>query len=194
MEEETKPYFVTSLQCKCNGGDITIQKYTVENCRTLSNLVRDIEWTGNDSPIELMNISIDQMQVIDDFCRNHEEAIKEIQEQKKHSQKTNAKKAVTGTEKVLERTFPNGKVLPVKDLDYCQQMNTKENCKIFDLILATNFLDCVPLFDAACAVVGETIQGKLPNEIRETYGMKEEFTPEQYELILQENKWPDQLS
>jgi hypothetical protein len=35
------------------------------------------------------------------------------------------------------------------------------------------------------------IKNKTPNEIREYFGIKTEFTPEEYEFILNENEWVD---
>ena len=60
---------------------------------------------------------------------------------------------------------------------------------MFDLILAANFLDIKPLLDVTCEAVAMMIKGKTPEEIRATFHLKNDFTPEEEEAILLENRW-----
>tara|TARA_B100001248_G_scaffold260424_1_gene248584 strand:- start:652 stop:843 length:192 start_codon:yes stop_codon:yes gene_type:complete len=60
---------------------------------------------------------------------------------------------------------------------------------LFELILAANFIDLQPLLDLACAQVATQIKGKTPEEIRQTFNIENDFTPEEEEQIREENKW-----
>jgi len=44
---------------------------------------------------------------------------------------------------------------------------------------AANYLDIQALLDTACRAVSNMIKGKSPREIRETFMIKNDFTPEQ---------------
>ncbi|CAK4072015.1 unnamed protein product [Aphanomyces euteiches] len=60
---------------------------------------------------------------------------------------------------------------------------------LFELILAANYMDIKSLLDLACAKVASMIKGKTPQEIRETFNITNDFTPEEESQIREENKW-----
>ncbi|ETK91698.1 hypothetical protein F441_04916 [Phytophthora nicotianae CJ01A1] len=60
---------------------------------------------------------------------------------------------------------------------------------LFELILAANYMDIKSLLDLSCAKVACMIKGKTPEDIRATFGITEEFTEEEQQRILEENKW-----
>ena len=60
---------------------------------------------------------------------------------------------------------------------------------LFDLILAANDWDIKPLLDLTCAKVASLIKGKTPEEIRKTFNIINDFTPEEEAQIREENKW-----
>jgi S-phase kinase-associated protein 1 len=61
--------------------------------------------------------------------------------------------------------------------------------KLFELILAANFMDIKPLLDLTCAAVASLIKGKTPEEIRKTFNIVNDFTPEEEAAVREENKW-----
>ncbi|PIN04559.1 SCF ubiquitin ligase, Skp1 component [Handroanthus impetiginosus] len=60
---------------------------------------------------------------------------------------------------------------------------------LFDLILAANYLNIKGLLDLTCQTVADMIKGKTPEEIRKTFNIKKDFTPEEEEEVRRENAW-----
>jgi len=63
---------------------------------------------------------------------------------------------------------------------------------LFELILAANYMDIKPLLDLTCAKVASMIKGKTPEQIRKTFNIQNDFTPEEEEAVRQENKWAEE--
>jgi S-phase kinase-associated protein 1 len=72
---------------------------------------------------------------------------------------------------------------------WCKQFCTVDQSTLFELILASNYLDIKPLLDLTCKTVSNMIKGKTPEEIRKTFNIKNDFTPEEEEKVRRENEW-----
>lgn len=62
---------------------------------------------------------------------------------------------------------------------------------LFEIILAANYLDIRPLLDIGCKTVANMIKGKTPEEIRRTFNIQNDFTPEEEDQIRRENQWAE---
>lgn len=62
--------------------------------------------------------------------------------------------------------------------------------ELFSIILGANYLDMNSLLDLLCKHVASMIKGKSTEEIRTTFNIKNDFTPEE-EQVRKENEWCD---
>ncbi|MFS8025151.1 putative S-phase kinase-associated protein [Helianthus anomalus] len=60
---------------------------------------------------------------------------------------------------------------------------------LFDLILAANYLNIKSLLDLTCQTAADMIKGKTPEEVRKTFNIKNDFTPEEEAELRRENAW-----
>lgn len=60
---------------------------------------------------------------------------------------------------------------------------------LFELLLAANYLGIDGLLDAACKTVANQIKGKGAEEIRKTFNIQNDFTPEEEAEARRENEW-----
>lgn len=75
--------------------------------------------------------------------------------------------------------------------EYLAKLDSDGQRTLMDLILAANLLDVKPLLDRACQCLAEKIKGKSTEEIRRTFNIKNDFTPEEEEAVIHENAWCD---
>ena len=60
---------------------------------------------------------------------------------------------------------------------------------IFKIINASNYLNIPPLLELSSAKMASIIKGKTTEEVRQLFGIQNEFTPEEEQQIIEENKW-----
>jgi S-phase kinase-associated protein 1 len=53
-------------------------------------------------------------------------------------------------------------------------------------------LDIKQLLDVGCKTVANMIKGKSPEEIRKTFNIQNDFTPEEEDQIRRENEWAEE--
>lgn len=63
---------------------------------------------------------------------------------------------------------------------------------LFELILAANYMDIKPMLDLCCAKVASMMKGKTPEQIRATFNITNDFTPEEEATVAAENKWAEE--
>ena len=75
---------------------------------------------------------------------------------------------------------------------YTDYVNGLEQEELFELILASNYLDIKPLLELTCAKVATMIKNKTIPEIRKFFSIENDFTPEEEAQIMEENKWAEE--
>mmetsp|Transcript_2861 Transcript_2861/g.4544 ORF Transcript_2861/g.4544 Transcript_2861/m.4544 type:complete len:158 (-) Transcript_2861:890-1363(-) len=114
----------------------------------------------------------------------------------------------TGTDAAIPLPNVSSKIL-AKVIEYCKyhvgakKSETSEDetkafdtefvkvdqATLFELILAANYLNIKSLLDLTCMTVANMIKGKTPEEIRKTFNIRNDFTPEEEEEVRRENQW-----
>ncbi|KAH8965986.1 hypothetical protein BDL97_04G145400 [Sphagnum fallax] len=122
-----------------------------------------IEDTGMDHPIPLPNVSSKILAKVIEYCKYHVD-----------NQKASHDKPATPEDEIK-----------AWDLDFVKV----DQATLFDLILAANYLHIKNLLDLTCQTVADMIKGKTPEEIRKTFNIKNDFTPEEEEEVRRENQW-----
>ena len=61
---------------------------------------------------------------------------------------------------------------------YADYINVEKE-ELFELIMASNYLDINPLLELACAKVASLIKNKSIEEIRKFFNIENDFTPEE---------------
>ncbi|KAL5556440.1 hypothetical protein UlMin_038676 [Ulmus minor] len=89
------------------------------------------------------------------------------------------------TPKLDERATTVDDELKAWDADFVKV----DRATLFDLILAANYLNIKSLLDLTCQTVADMIEGKTPEEIRKTFNIKNDFTPEEEDKVRRENQW-----
>jgi len=63
---------------------------------------------------------------------------------------------------------------------------------LMTVLQAANYLDIKALLDVGCKTVANMIKGKSPEEIRKTFNIQNDFTPEEEDQIRRENEWAEE--
>merc|ERR1719326_2843105 len=126
-----------------------------------------VEDSGADEEIPLPNVKTAILGKVLDYCKFHkDEPPAEIQKPLK-----SANLAECGVRE-----------WDVEYVDVEQEL-------LFELILAANYMDIKSLLDLTCAKVASMIKGKTPAEIRQTFNIASDFTPEEEIKVRQDNPW-----
>lgn len=107
-----------------------------------------------------------------------------------------------GTEQVIP--FPNvSRPIFSKMFEFAEYHATHEQCaewdneffsglhqsELFEMICASNYLNAAVLLDASCAFLAGLMRNKTPDELRATFNIKNDFTPQEEEEIRRESEW-----
>eukprot|EP00538_Stauroneis_constricta_P011891 CAMPEP_0119546420 /NCGR_PEP_ID=MMETSP1352-20130426/855_1 /TAXON_ID=265584 /ORGANISM="Stauroneis constricta, Strain CCMP1120" /LENGTH=171 /DNA_ID=CAMNT_0007591127 /DNA_START=80 /DNA_END=595 /DNA_ORIENTATION=+ len=143
------------------------------NVAKMSELVKSMmdEEDGDDDDdttkeIPLPNVKANVLQKVLEFCKHH----------------------MTEPMTEIEKPLKSSLMADVVQKWYADFVDI-EQVLLFELILAANYMDIKPLLDLTCATVASMIKGKTPEEIRQTFNIQNDFSPEEEAQVREENKW-----
>ncbi|RCV12710.1 hypothetical protein SEVIR_2G301700v4 [Setaria viridis] len=154
----------------CDKENFEVEESVARESRTILHMIED-GCTDNGIPIPNVNGKI--LAKVIEYCKKHVEA----------------RRGADGDGDAAEPTAATNKAsedeLKTFDADFVKV----DQGTLFDLILAANYLDIKGLLDLTCQTVADMIKGKTPEEIRKTFNIKNDFTPEEEEEVRRENQW-----
>jgi S-phase kinase-associated protein 1 len=154
---------------------------------TIKNMVDDLGPDGEGIAIPLKDINKNIMEIVIKYALIHlDDPIVSLEiveaNQEGSSQEGQAKKAEEDRLKIDERD------LEIIKIENGEVVNMDKST-LFEIIMAANFLDFKPLLDLSCKSAALMIKGKSPEQIRQTFNIVNDFTPEEEEAIRKENEW-----
>ena len=153
------------LMCK-DGEVLEVPVETAKQSVLINGLIED-GGTDDDIPIAQVNKPI--MEKVIAFCDHMRE--------------------VTPPE--IEKPLSSTDLSQVVDPWHADFVNVDQEM-LFEIVMAANYLDIKPLLELSCAKVASLIKGKSVQEIRQFFNIENDFTPEEEEQVMQENKWAEE--
>jgi len=145
---------------------ITVDKEVAERSVLIKNMIEDLGEIDEAIPIPNVNEAV--LRKVIEWCEHHK----------------NDPPATNDDESDSRKRSTDIEEWDMKFMQVDQEM-------LFEIILAANYLDIKPLLDVGCKTVANMIKGKSPEEIRKTFNIQNDFTPEEEEQIRRENEWAE---
>ncbi|KAL2512485.1 SKP1-like protein 1A [Abeliophyllum distichum] len=149
-----------------DGETFEVEEAVALESQTIKHMIED---NCADTSIPLPNVTSKILAKVIEYCKRHVEAA--------------AAKSADGV--VVTSDKATDEDLKTFDADFVKV----DQGTLFDLILAANYLNIKSLLDLTCQTVADMIKGKTPEEIRKTFNIKNDFTPEEEEEVRRENAW-----
>jgi len=149
------------------GTEFTVERDVAEKSILLKNMLDDVG--ESDNAIPLPNVTGPILTKVIEYCNHH-----------RHD-------APMTSEEEAARAKSSDDI-DDWDLEFCKV----DQGTLFELILAANYLDIKPLLDLTCKTVANMIKNKSPEEIRTTFNIANDFTPEEEEQVRKENEWVEE--
>ncbi|KAF1915471.1 Skp1 family, dimerization domain-containing protein [Ampelomyces quisqualis] len=146
---------------------IKVERKVVERSILIKNLLEDLAGETTEA-IPIPNVNEAVMKKVLEWCDHHKDDPPATQDDDSDSRKKST------------------------DIDeWDQKFMQVDQEMLFEIILAANYLDIKALLDVGCKTVANMIKGKSPDEIRKTFNIQNDFTPEEEEQIRRENEWAE---
>ncbi|KAI1167359.1 E3 ubiquitin ligase complex SCF subunit scon-3 [Nemania serpens] len=166
MSSENGPVKIT-LQSNDNHL-IDVEKAVVERSLLIKNMLEDLGDGVIGQVVPIPNVTESVLRKVIEWCEHHRNDPPSTNEDESDNRK---------------------KTTDIEEWD--QKFMQVDQEMLFEIILASNYLDIKPLLDVGCKTVANMIKGKSPEEIRKTFNITNDFTPEEEEQIRRENEWAE---
>lgn len=150
-----------------DNAELVVDREVAERSILIKNLLEDLGG-DNDEAIPIPNVNEAVMKKVLEWCEHHRKDPPASQDDDSDSRKKST------------------------DIDeWDQKFMQVDQEMLFEIILAANYLDIKALLDVGCKTVANMIKGKSPDEIRKTFNIQNDFTPEEEDQIRRENEWAE---
>lgn len=150
-----------------DNADLKVARDIAERSILIKNLLEDLGG-DNEEAIPIPNVNEAVMKKVLEWCEHHRKDPPASQDDDSDSRKKST------------------------DIDeWDQKFMQVDQEMLFEIILAANYLDIKALLDVGCKTVANMIKGKSPDEIRKTFNIQNDFTPEEEDQIRRENEWAE---
>ncbi|KAG9229709.1 Skp1 family, dimerization domain-containing protein [Amylocarpus encephaloides] len=164
---ETQPSTFITLASN-DSGSVTVERAVAERSMLIKNMLEDLGEGAVASEIPIPNVGEQVLKKVIEWCQHHKNDPITANDDDSDSRK---------------------KTTDIEEWD--QKFMQVDQEMLFEIILASNYLDIKPLLDVGCKTVANMIKGKSPEEIRKTFNITNDFTPEEEEQIRRENEWAE---
>ncbi|KIW21732.1 E3 ubiquitin ligase complex SCF subunit sconC [Cladophialophora immunda] len=152
-----------------DGEDIEVDCVVAERSILIKNAVGDLGKGAMEEVIPIPNVEAAVLKKVIEWCTHHQ-----------------TDPPTTGE----DDKDPRKKTPDINEWD--QKFMQVDQEMLFNIILAANYLDIKPLLDTGCKTVANMIKGKSPEEIRQTFNIKNDFAPGEEDQIRRENEWAEE--
>ncbi|KAL9616793.1 MAG: hypothetical protein Q9160_008356 [Pyrenula sp. 1 TL-2023] len=149
--------------------DLEVERKVAERSVLIKNMIDDLGSDSITDPIPIPNVNEAVLRKVLEWCDHHKDDPPATNEDDSDSRK---------------------KTTDIEEWD--QKFMQVDQEMLFEIILAANYLDIKPLLDVGCKTVANMIKGKSPEEIRKTFNIQNDFTPEEEDQIRRENEWAEE--
>ncbi|MCJ1393050.1 hypothetical protein MMC18_005922 [Xylographa bjoerkii] len=152
-----------------DGVEMTVEKEVAERSMLIKNLLEDMgDGSTTEEAIPIANVNEAVLKKVIEWCTHHRSDPPATADDDSDSRK---------------------KTTDIEEWD--QKFMQVDQEMLFEIILAANYLDIKALLDVGCKTVANMIKGKSPEEIRKTFNIQNDFTPEEEDQIRRENEWAE---
>jgi len=152
-----------------DGVDVTVERTVAERSVLIKNMIEDMgEEAFATEEIPIPNVNETVLRKVLEWCDHHRGDPAPTEQDDSDSRK---------------------KTNDIEEWD--QKFMQVDQEMLFEIILAANYLDIKALLDVGCKTVANMIKGKSPEEIRKTFNIQNDFTPEEEDQIRRENEWAE---
>lgn len=151
-----------------NGVEMMIDMDIVNECKTLSNLIKDLgietEKSENQEPIPLPNVTEPALESIISFYRHRIDHPEDIEWEREYFRVPDRDEV--GLEAVVRR-----------------------HRELIQIMLSANYLEAETLLNECAKSISRLMKNKSAEEIREEWELPDDLTEEEKETIRRENAW-----
>lgn len=176
----------TTLRILSSDGQVfEVPAKVLDESMTIKNMIEDLGSSEEVTTIPLPNVSGSTLAKVLEYCKHRSKVNADAKANADNANasadasadaNTSANASASADAKAEVRTWEEDFV-------------AVDQRTLFDLILAANYLNIKGMLDLTCQTVASMIKGKTVEEIRKTFNIKNDFTPEEEEEIRRENQW-----